>query len=69
MVGRGGSGHRSGGMRAGDGGQGVRLGGPYIEERGRHVGHAWNTWAGRGEGKRAGPEGTRGYSIYSNKFI
>jgi hypothetical protein len=42
--------------------------GPRLEERGRRVGHAWNKWAGRGEGKRDGPEGTGGFSIYSNKF-
>jgi hypothetical protein len=36
--------------------------------RGR-VGHAWNTWTSRGEGKKwVGPEGTGGFLIYSNKF-
>jgi hypothetical protein len=44
----------------------VGWGPPRRERKAR--GHAWNKWAGRGEGKRDGPEGTGGFSIYSNKF-
>jgi hypothetical protein len=50
-----------GGRRSGDA-RVVEEGGPvrwalHGRERG-HVGHAWNTWAGSGEGKQAGPEET-----------
>jgi hypothetical protein len=48
--------------------EGVRSGGPHLEERGG----AWAAPGTRGpaeeKGKRAGPEGTGGFSIYSNKF-
>jgi hypothetical protein len=45
--------------------RGVRSGGPHLEVRGC-VGHAWNMWASRGEGKRVGPKGTVMFGIYSN---
>jgi hypothetical protein len=47
---------QSGDTRAGE--EGVRSGGPHLKERGQgRVGHAWNTRAIQGEGKRTGAEG------------
>jgi hypothetical protein len=56
-------GEAGGGRRAvvaqtGEAEGGVRSGGPHVEERGGRMGRAWNTWAGRAEGKRVGPEET-----------
>jgi hypothetical protein len=60
--------------KEGEGGR-VRLGGLWRKRgvraanndpvRRRRVGHAWNTWAGRGEGEQVGPKETVQFSIKS----
>jgi hypothetical protein len=56
------------GARAMERGRAAHERGKGWREGGR-VSRAWNTWAGRGEGKKwVGPEGTGGFSIYLNKI-
>jgi hypothetical protein len=57
------------GARAMERGRAAHERGKGWREGGGRVSRAWNTWAGRGEGKKwVGPEGTGGFSIYLNKI-